>query len=97
SKEWLDSVTFYSSVFHDLIGGGYLSPESKSLCVETPTGRDVFALREIGVKNAVGISKKSVKPLVKSGTGERIPFGDGYFDFVFSGEGSFARSAKPAV
>ncbi|WJX82239.1 hypothetical protein P8452_65022 [Trifolium repens] len=97
SKEWLDSVSFYSSVFHDLIGGGFLSSDSKSLCVETPTGRDVFALREIGVKNAIGISKKSVKPLVKSGTGDRIPFGDNYFDFVFSGEGSFARSVKPAV
>ncbi|CAK8542036.1 unnamed protein product [Lathyrus sativus] len=97
SKEWLDSVHFYSSVFHDLISGGYLSTESESLCVETPTGRDVFALREIGVKNAVGISKKSVKPLVKSGSGDRIPFGENYFDFVFSGEGSFTRSAKPAV
>ena len=91
------AVAFYSSVFRDLIGGGYLTTESKSLCVETVTGRDVFALREIGVKNAVGIARKSVKPLVKSGSGERIPFGDGEFDFVFSGEGSFAKSAKPAV
>ncbi|XP_004492512.1 uncharacterized protein [Cicer arietinum] len=97
SKSWLNSVRFYSSVFHDLIADGYLSTESKSLCIETPTGGNVFALREIGVRYAVGISRKSVKPLVKSGSGERIPFGDGAFDFVFSGEGSFARSAKPAV
>ncbi|KAJ1387575.1 S-adenosyl-L-methionine-dependent methyltransferase [Sesbania bispinosa] len=96
SKDWINSVRFYSSVFQDLVAGGYLSPESKSLCVETPTGRDVFALREIGVRDSVGISKKAAKPLVKSGRGDRIPFGDGEFDFVFSGEGSFARSAKPA-
>ncbi|XLS48046.1 hypothetical protein HN51_022404 [Arachis hypogaea] len=43
------------------------SPASKSLCVETPTGRDVFTMREIGVKSTVGISRKAVKPLVKSG------------------------------
>ncbi|XP_057435309.1 uncharacterized protein LOC130728008 [Lotus japonicus] len=95
SKDWLDAVHFYSSAFQDLVAGGYLSPEANALCVETPTGRDVFALREIGVRNAIGISRKAVKPLVKSGTGDRIPFGDATFDFVFSGEGSFARSAKP--
>nr|KYP63601.1 hypothetical protein KK1_018180 [Cajanus cajan] len=84
SKDWINGVRFYSSAFQDLIAGGYLSPESKSLCVETPTGRDVFALREIGVKDAIGVARKGVKPLVKSGRGERIPFGDGTFDFVFN-------------
>jgi len=34
---------------------------------------------------------------VKLGSGERIPFGDGEFDFVFSGEGSFGKSAKSVV
>ncbi|KAG4922203.1 hypothetical protein AAZX31_18G189400 [Glycine max] len=96
SKDWINGVRFYSSAFQDLIAGGYLSPESKTLCVETPTGRDVFALREIGVKDAVGIARKAAKPLVKFGRGERIPFGDGAFDFVFSGEDSFVKSAKPA-
>ncbi|KAK7294780.1 hypothetical protein RJT34_17676 [Clitoria ternatea] len=96
SKDWINGVRFYSSVFQELIAGGYLSPNSKSLCVETPTGRDVFALREIGVRDAVGISRKAAKPLVKVGRGERIPSPDGAFDFVFSGEGSFEKSAKPA-
>lgn len=48
SKYWINGIRFYSSAFQDFIAGGYLSPESKALCVETPTGRDVFALREIG-------------------------------------------------
>ncbi|KAK7260034.1 hypothetical protein RIF29_25747 [Crotalaria pallida] len=94
SKDWIKSVHFYSSVFQDLIAGGYLSPESKSLCVETPTGRDVLALREIGVSDAIGISKKAKKPLVKSGEAHRIPFQDNNFDFVFSGEGGLERSAR---
>ncbi|XLR43593.1 hypothetical protein HN51_027636 [Arachis hypogaea] len=72
------------------------SPASKSLCIETPTGRDVFTMREIGVKSTVGISRKAVKPLVKSGRGHRIPFPTKSFDFIFSGEGSLERSPFPA-
>ncbi|MCI44988.1 methyltransferase domain protein, partial [Trifolium medium] len=41
--------------------------ETKSLCVDMPTGRGVFALKEIGVVDAIGISKKALKPLMKSG------------------------------
>ncbi|KAL1314769.1 hypothetical protein HN51_041590 [Arachis hypogaea] len=96
SKEWTNAVRFYSSVLKHLIAGGYLSPASKSLCVETPTGRDVFTMREIGVKSTVGISRKAVKPLVKSGRGHRIPFPTRSFDFIFSGEGSLERSPFPA-
>lgn len=94
SKDWINGVQFYSSVFQNLIAGGYLSPETKALCVDTPTGRDVFALKEIGVVDSVGISKKAMKPLVKSGVGHKIPFGNNTFDFVFSGDGGLERSVK---
>ncbi|KAJ1416302.1 S-adenosyl-L-methionine-dependent methyltransferase [Sesbania bispinosa] len=97
SKDWINGVRFYSSVFQDLIAAGYLSPESKTLCVDTPTGRDVSALREIGVSDAVGISKKASKPLVKSGDSRRIPFGNNSFDFVFSGDGALEKSPNPSV
>ncbi|CAJ1936600.1 unnamed protein product [Sphenostylis stenocarpa] len=92
SKDWINGVRFYSSVFQDLIAGGFLSPTAKSLCVETPTGRDVLALRVIGITNAVGISKKASPPLVKSGEALRIPFANGTFDFVFAGDGALERS-----
>ncbi|KAF7843733.1 Methyltransferase FkbM [Senna tora] len=61
---------------------GYLSPGSKSLCVETPTGHDVFALKEIGVSDSIGISKKASKPLVKAGLAHRMPFRNNTFDFI---------------
>ncbi|KAE8661023.1 CASP-like protein [Hibiscus syriacus] len=64
SKEWIRAVHFYSSVFQDLISDGYLSPHSKSLCAETPLGQEVFALKEIGVEDSIGIFKKAAKPLV---------------------------------
>ncbi|KAF7845257.1 Methyltransferase FkbM [Senna tora] len=96
SKDWIKAVQFYSSAFQDLISAGYLTPESKSLCVETPTGRDVFALKEIGVSDSIGISKRASKPLVKAGEAHRIPFGDNTFDFVFFGEGGLDRSSRPS-
>ncbi|XP_050212618.1 uncharacterized protein LOC126664318 [Mercurialis annua] len=95
SKDWINAVNFYSSVFQDLITDGYLSPSGKSLCVETPVGKDVFALKEIGVKDSIGISKKAFKPLVVGSKTNLIPFGDNTFDFVFSGNGGFDKILRP--
>lgn len=74
---------YYSSVFQDLITEGFLSPESKSLCLETLTGDDVLALKQIGVAESVGIYNK------RSG---RLPFYNNTFDFEFSG---MYHSAEP--
>ncbi|XP_010543177.1 PREDICTED: uncharacterized protein LOC104816178 [Tarenaya hassleriana] len=94
SKDWIKAVQLYSSIFQDLIADGYLSPDSKSLCVETAIGQDVFALREIGVKDSIGISKKASRPMVIKGEGHAIPFEDNTFDFVFSGGGRLEKSLK---
>ncbi|EOY07052.1 Methyltransferases [Theobroma cacao] len=96
SKEWIKAVHFYSSIFQDLISEGYLTPHSKSLCVETPSGQDVFALKEIGVEDSVGIFKKAAKPLVIKGEGHLIPFDDNTFDFIFSGGARLDVSARPS-
>ncbi|XP_054782207.1 uncharacterized protein LOC129289466 [Prosopis cineraria] len=88
SNEWSEGVQFYSSVFQDLIAEGYITPESKSLCVETSTGSDVFALKENGIMDSIGISKKA-------GEARRFPLGDNMFDFVFSGQGGLDKSARP--
>ena len=95
SEDWIKTVQFYSSVFQDLITEGYLSPNSKSLCIETPAGADVSALKDIGVSNSVGIFKKALKPLVIKGEAHRIPFEDNTFDFVFSGGSRLDISRRP--
>ncbi|KAI3474254.1 hypothetical protein Pfo_029042 [Paulownia fortunei] len=59
------------------------------------TPPDVFALREIGVEDSIGISKKGFKPLVISGQGFKQPFGDETFDFVFCGGGVVEKSVRP--
>ncbi|KAG6430728.1 hypothetical protein SASPL_108800 [Salvia splendens] len=90
------SVQFYSSVFQDLMSEAVLSPNFKTLCVDTPTGADVFALRELGVEDSIGISRKGFKPLVVPGQGLKQPFSDSIFDFVFCGGGAVEKSTKLA-
>ncbi|XP_071716435.1 uncharacterized protein [Rutidosis leptorrhynchoides] len=97
SPEFQKRVMFYITVFQDLIVDGILSTKSKALCVETPTGDDVFALKEIGVDDAIGVYKKAAKPLVISGLGFRQPFKDNTFDFIFSGAGGLDRTEKAAA
>ncbi|XP_021731197.1 uncharacterized protein LOC110698103 [Chenopodium quinoa] len=89
SKNWRKSVQYYSSVFQDLIAEGFLSPESKSLCVDTPLGQEVLALKELGISDAVGVAKTAAKPLVVAmkNSGRRQPFENNTFDFVFYGGG----------
>ncbi|KAA8543693.1 hypothetical protein F0562_021561 [Nyssa sinensis] len=87
---------YFSSVFQDMITEGYLSPDSKVLCIETINGQDVVALREIGVPDSIGISKKPWPPFVVSGQPFRQPFGDNTFDFEYSGNAGLDRSALPA-
>ncbi|KAL2556306.1 Methyltransferase domain-containing protein [Forsythia ovata] len=90
------AVRFYSSIFQDLISEGFLGPSSKVLCIETQIGVDVFALKEIGVEDSIGIFKKAFKPLVISGQGFKQPFKNSTFDFVFSCGGMIEKSAKLA-
>ncbi|XP_026665992.2 LOW QUALITY PROTEIN: uncharacterized protein LOC103721505 [Phoenix dactylifera] len=96
TREWRKAVDYYSAVFQDLLVDGFVSPTAKSLCVDTPTGHEVLALKEIGVLDAVGVAKKKAPPLVVAG-GDllHLPFRNGTFDFVFAGR-SLDRSKRLA-
>ncbi|CAN4122782.1 unnamed protein product [Withania somnifera] len=91
-----DLAQFYSSVFQDLLAEGVLTPNSKTLCVGTPNGADVFALTEIGVPHSVGFYRKGSKFWVLTGKADKQPFEDDTFDFIFSGAGMIDESARPA-
>ncbi|KAI4324492.1 hypothetical protein MLD38_029979 [Melastoma candidum] len=96
SKDSVDSVRFYASVFRGFIDEGMLLPSSRALCIGTNGGSDVLALKEAGVADSVGIAKKAVKPLVIAGMPHRVPFEDSWFDFVFVGGGEFDKVLQPA-
>nr|KYP76184.1 hypothetical protein KK1_020412 [Cajanus cajan] len=82
-KNWRRSVEHYAAVFQDFIADGSLSPNSRALCIDTPSGEDVLALKEIGVVDSVGIFKKPSPPLIVHGDGRRHPFSADSFDFDF--------------
>ncbi|KAL5995170.1 hypothetical protein ACLOJK_025228 [Asimina triloba] len=95
TPQWRRTVEFYSSVFHHLISDGFLAPSSEALCVDTATGPEVYALREMGVPAAVGMHKKASLPLVVAGeAGHHLPFGENSFDFIFTAGGA-DRAASP--
>lgn len=96
SREWRKAVDFYTAIFQDLIVEGFLSPNSKSVCVDARMGQQVLALREIGVIDSIGISKKKSPPLVVKGDLFDQPFGNNAFDFVFSADGTVELSKRPA-
>ncbi|XP_021909817.1 uncharacterized protein LOC110823689 [Carica papaya] len=86
---------YFSTVFQDLIAEGYLSPDAKTLCIDTRNGEDILALREIGVSDAIGISREDSPPLILSGEAHQQPFDDNSFDFVFSGNGGMDQTIHP--
>ncbi|KAL2333036.1 hypothetical protein Fmac_014249 [Flemingia macrophylla] len=96
AKNWRRSVEHYAAVFQDLIADGSLTPISRTLCIDTPSGEDVLALKEVGVVDSIGIFKKPSPPLIVHGHGLRHPFSADSFDFEFSGSGGLERSPRPA-
>ncbi|GLU11935.1 hypothetical protein SLE2022_286530 [Rubroshorea leprosula] len=77
-------IDYYSTVFQDLILEGFLSPNSKSLCIGTLTGEEVYALKRIGVADSIGISDNASPPLILRGRPQHQPFDDNIFDFEYS-------------
>ncbi|KAK7387276.1 hypothetical protein VNO78_27947 [Psophocarpus tetragonolobus] len=95
-NNWRRSVDHFAALFHDLIAEGFLSPNSRALCIDTPTGEDVLALKQLGVVDSVGIFQKPSPPLILHGEGRRHPFSGDSFDFEFSVNGGLQRSPRPA-
>ncbi|KAI4305375.1 hypothetical protein L6164_028745 [Bauhinia variegata] len=96
TRKWRRSVEYYTAIFQDLIGEGSLSPNYRALCIDTPTGEDVLALKEVGVIDSLGITKKPSPPLIVLGDGHRQPFDQDAFDFEFSGNGGLDHSSRPS-
>ncbi|KAK1354437.1 Methyltransferase [Heracleum sosnowskyi] len=88
-------LDFYTSVFENLIAERFIDSHSKSLCLEPRSSEEIVALRDVGVENAIGVSRKRSLPLILQGTAVRQPFDDDSFDFVFSGVFVLERSNEP--
>ncbi|CAO2177631.1 unnamed protein product [Urochloa humidicola] len=84
TRDWQRKVTTFATFFTSLQHQHLLTNTSRALCVGARLGQEVAALRQIGVRNAVGIDLAPAPPLVVRGDFHAQPFEDETFDFEFS-------------
>ncbi|XP_009613165.1 uncharacterized protein LOC107760915 [Nicotiana tabacum] len=84
TRDWDRKVRVFSEFFEDLKLRGFLSNNSKALCVGARVGQEVAALKRVGVNDSVGIDLVPYPPLVIKGDFHHQPFDDQTFDLEFS-------------
>ncbi|CAO2210299.1 unnamed protein product [Urochloa humidicola] len=84
TRDWHRKVSAFARLFTSLKRDGLLANTSRALCVGARLGQEVAALRQVGVRDAVGIDLAPAPPLVVRGDFHAQPFGDEAFDFEFS-------------
>ncbi|GFS31858.1 S-adenosyl-L-methionine-dependent methyltransferases superfamily protein [Actinidia rufa] len=93
SKDWLNKVSFFSSLFHDLQTLNHLNNRSRVLCVSAGAGHEVMEMKQIGLKDVSGVEVVESPPLVSRADPHNLPFFDGVFDLGFSAQ--FDRALFP--
>lgn len=84
TRDWRRKVEVFSPVFQSFVDTGLLNLSHRALCIGARVGQEVVALKEIGVRDAIGIDLVPSPPLVIKGDIHRHPFADNTFDFEFS-------------
>ncbi|XP_049396610.1 uncharacterized protein LOC125860653 [Solanum stenotomum] len=84
TRDWDRKVRVFSEFFDNLKVRGFLSNDSKALCVGARVGQEVAALKRVGVNDSIGIDLVPYPPLVIKGDFHRQSFDDRSFDLEFS-------------
>ncbi|MCD7460725.1 hypothetical protein HAX54_044280 [Datura stramonium] len=84
TRDWDRKVRVFSNFFENLKLRGFLSNDSKALCVGARVGQEVAALKLVGVNDSVGIDLVPYPPLVIKGDFHHQSFRDRTFDLEFS-------------
>ncbi|XP_062195787.1 uncharacterized protein LOC133898963 [Phragmites australis] len=84
TRDWRRKVDAFARAFARLQADGLLSNASRALCVGARLGQEVAALRQVGVRDSIGIDLAPAPPLVARGDFHAQPFADATFDFEFS-------------
>ncbi|KAJ7298937.1 hypothetical protein O6H91_Y356800 [Diphasiastrum complanatum] len=85
TTEWQKKVELFSAQFEGFMSqGGLIKPGMKALCVGARVGQEVLALRQLGLKDSIGIDLVPSPPLVVKGDIHKHPFKNNTFDFEFS-------------
>jgi ubiquinone/menaquinone biosynthesis C-methylase UbiE len=62
----------------------FLKEDKKCLCLGARTGQEVVALKQLGIKDVIGIDIVPCKPHVIEGDIHNLDFDDNTFDFVYT-------------
>jgi len=82
NEEWNVKLNGFIDEFKKL--GSIITPDANCLCLGARTGQEVVALKNLGVKNAVGIDIVPHEPHVVLGDIHNLNFDSDTFDFVYT-------------
>ncbi|KAF8409435.1 hypothetical protein HHK36_005511 [Tetracentron sinense] len=84
TKDWRKKVDSFSDFFHGIRNLGFLTNQTRVLCISAGAGHEVMALSEMGVIDVTGVELIDSPPLVSRADPHNLPFFDGVFDVAFS-------------
>ncbi|KAK1303674.1 hypothetical protein QJS10_CPB11g01115 [Acorus calamus] len=84
TNTWRKKVDSSSAIFGLVRDLGFLTNQSKVLCVSAGAGHEVDALRGSGVRDVTGVEIFDSPPLVSRADPHNLPFFDGVFDVGYS-------------
>ncbi|PKA54640.1 hypothetical protein AXF42_Ash000475 [Apostasia shenzhenica] len=84
TRDWDRKVAVFHTFFRNLRDSGFLSNNSRALCIGARMGQEVAALRAVGISDSIGMDLVPAPPLVVRGDFHAQPFNNDSFDFEFS-------------
>lgn len=81
-EEWSPKVQGFTKEFQKL--GNILRPEMRILCLGARLGHEVVALKEMGLKDTIGIDIVPFEPHVEEGDVHNLNYPDNSFDLVYT-------------
>lgn len=82
NEEWDSKISGFEAEFRR--HGSLLKSTDKVLCLGARTGQEVVALKNLGIKDVIGIDIVPHEPHVILGDMHNLQFGEATFDFVYS-------------
>ncbi len=81
-SEWQLKINIFKFLFNNIID--LIQNRKKAICLGSRTGQEVVALRELGIKDTIGIDLHEFKPYTIKGDIHNLQYNDNTFDLAFS-------------
>lgn len=94
-EEWGLKISGFKQEFEKI--KSFLTPETRCLCLGARTGQEVVALKEFGVKDAIGVDIVPHDPYVVEGDVHNLEFEDNSFDLVYTNIINYSIDPKKMI